>query len=386
MADADELRLKLERARSLAAAKRTPEAKALLDELKAQHPDRHEPFTAKADLFLKTGWYRKALAELRATPLPGASDAETEAIIFRTLRVMHYMAAASSRPRFIAPRAQPPLEQAVMVMMVRDEADIIRPNLDHHYALGFRNFVILLNCCSDETPALVTAFQADHADARVCSITDPVEGYYQADKTQAAVEFARVYFPGCRRPLAWCFIIDADEFIAVKQDSGLNGLIEAAEKAGKDFIGFHLCNATSSTEAEYRPDANVYAHFDVVCGSHGHINAKHAFRLDLDVMVRMGNHSLFYNGIALDRGLIAGEHGARMIHLHYRSRAQLQSKITNGGRAYAATDMDESIGWHWREIYHRFRDEGPIVFEREMAWYRARTIRDSRQRQMRFID
>ena len=37
-----------------------------------------------------------------------------------------------------------------------------------------------------------------------------------------------------------------------------------------------------------------------------------------------------------------------MIHLPYRSAAQLETKIVNGGRAYAATDMDEGIGWHWR--------------------------------------
>jgi hypothetical protein len=46
MADVDELRRKIDRAQSLAAARRVPEAKALLDDLKARYPDRHEPFEA----------------------------------------------------------------------------------------------------------------------------------------------------------------------------------------------------------------------------------------------------------------------------------------------------------------------------------------------------
>jgi hypothetical protein len=385
MADTEDFATTLARAQSLAAARRVPEAKALLDALKAAHPGRPEPYETKADLFLKTGWHRKALAELRAAPLHGASDAAREKIVFRAMRVAHYIAATSRHPRFSAPRPQPPLAQAVVVMMIRDEADIIRPNLEHHYMLGFRNFVILLNACHDETPALVAAFQAEHPDALVCAITDPVEGYYQAAKTQAAVEFARVYCPGVRRPVSWCFIIDADEFITVEAAHGVHGLIEAAEKTGKDFIGFHLCNATSSSELDYRPNSNPYAHFDVACGSHGYINAKNAFLLDCDVTVKMGNHSLFYKGITMDRGLVAGEHGSHMIHLPYRSVAQLESKIINGGRAYAATDMDQRVGWHWRELYQRFLDEGPAVFERELADYRARTIRESRER-MRFID
>jgi hypothetical protein len=311
MADTDDFDTRLARAKSLVAGRRVPEAKALLNGLKAAHPGRREPFEAKADLFLRTGWHRKALAELRAMPLADAPAAERERIVFRAMRVAHYLAAAGSNPRFPAPRAQPPLEQAVVVMMIRDEADIIRPNLDHHYTLGFRNFVILLNNCRDETPALVAGFQADHMDALVCGITDPVEGYYQADKTQAAVEFARIYCRGVRRPVTWRFIIDADEFITVEQVDGVHGLIGAAESGGKDFIGFHLCNATSSADQEYHPGSDPYAHFDVVCGSHGYINAKNAFRLDRNVTVKMGNHSLFYDGISIDRGLAAGEHGAR---------------------------------------------------------------------------
>ncbi len=385
MADADEFHLKLERARSLAAARRVPEAKALLDELKTAYPTRREPVEAKAALFLHTGWYRKALAEMRAIPLHGASVAEKEAIVFRAMRLAHYIAAADSHPLFAVPRAQAALEQAVMIMMLRDEADIIRANLDHHYTLGFRNFVILLNRCRDSTPRLVADFQANRPDAIVCTINDPVEGYYQADKTQAAVDFARVYFPGVRRSVSWSFIVDADEFILVEQENGVHGLIAAAEAAGKDFIGFHLCNATSSAEPEYRPGGDVYAHFDVVCGSHGYINAKNAFRLNLDVRVRMGNHSLFYERIAMDRGLVAGEFGARMVHVPYRSVKQLQSKIVNGGTAYAATDLEESVGWHWREMYQKFLREGPAVFDRELASYRQRIIRESRQR-MRFID
>jgi hypothetical protein len=379
MADADEFELQLGRAKALAVANRVPEAKALLDALKAEYPGRREPFEVKAIVFIRTGWYRKALAEWHAMPLAGAPEAEKESIIFRAFRLQQYIAAVRSRPRFLRPAPQPPVEQAVMIMMVRDEADIIRANLDHHYTLGFRNFVILLNCCHDATPQLVADFQTDRPDAVVCAINDPVEAYYQSDKTQAAVEFARTYFPAIRRPISWCFIADADEFIVVEGEAGVHGLIAAAKSANKDFICFQLCNATSSRDPECRPGTDIYTHFDVVCGSHGDINPKHAFRLDLNVRVRMGNHAVFYEGVGMDRGLVGNEFGGRMIHLPYRSAAQLQSKILNGGSAYAATDLEETLGRHWREMYREYLRDGPGIFEREIAAYRERTLRFTRE-------
>ena len=85
------------------------------------------------------------------------------------------------------------LAGCAICMMVRDEADIIVQNLQHHYDLGFKKFFILDNNSTDQTAQLIMEFRNSHEDAGVFYASDYIVGHYQAVKMNSLARFAESY-------------------------------------------------------------------------------------------------------------------------------------------------------------------------------------------------
>jgi hypothetical protein len=88
----------------------------------------------------------------------------------------------------------------------------------------------------------------------------------------------------------------------------------------------------------------------------------------------MGNHSLYYPGMAIEHCFIAAEVGACLVHLPYRSSSQVKSKIVNGGSAYEATQLHAGLGAHWRRLYKDYLEHGDSVFARQLSAYNTATL------------
>ena len=71
---------------------------------------------------------------------------------------------------------------------------------------------------------------------------------------------------------------------------------------------------------------------------------KVAVRLRPGLVIDAGNHGARFHGHAAP--LSGG--GLRVNHYSWRSAEQYGRKIRNGARAYAATDLPEGVGAHWR--------------------------------------
>jgi glycosyl transferase family 2 len=370
----DSLPRRLEVAHNLIAAGQREQAQQSLRATQKAFPKSPDAFRLEADHLVSQRKYKEALSSLRSCPLSDPNPSVNEDTVFRAVKLQIYLAPRDTPVEFRQPASAVNVEEAMIVMMIRDEADIIGQNLLHHYALGVRKFVIILNCCIDGTAKLVEAFKASHRDAIVCSIEDPVEGYYQSSKTQAAVEFAKSYFDAIQRPVEWCFILDADEFICSGSTNSLSNLIECARSAQKEFIAFNLCNSCPSTGLEFANSASPYAHFDTVVARAVPVVPKVAFKVALRPKMAMGNHSLFYPDIAVDHCFIAAEVGACLIHLPYRNWPQVKSKIVNGGSAYEATQLHPGLGAHWRRLYKEYLEQGDSVFARQLSAYNTETL------------
>jgi Glycosyl transferase family 2 len=370
----DSLPYSLAAARHLIAAGQQEQAQQSLRETQKAFPESADAFRLEADHLVSQLKYKEALSALRSCPLSDPNPSINEDTVFRAVKLQIYLAPRDTPVEFRQPDSAVSVEEAMIVMMIRDEADIIGQNLLHHYALGVRKFVIILNCCIDGTAKLVEAFKASHRDAIVCAIEDPVEGYYQSSKTQAAVEFAKAYFDAIHRPVEWCFILDADEFICSGSTNSLSNLIECARSAHKEFIAFNLCNSCPSSRVEFASGANPYSHFDTVVARAVPVVPKVAFRVALRPNMAMGNHSLYYPNIAVEHCFIAAEAGACLVHLPYRSLSQVKSKIVNGGSAYEATQLHAGLGAHWRRLYKDYLEQGDSVFARQLSAYNAETL------------
>jgi hypothetical protein len=78
---------------------------------------------------------------------------------------------------------------------------------------------------------------------------------------------------------------------------------------------------------------------------------KVACRSALRVTIEQGNHGAFFQPQRSVEDLLV------VRHFPYRSAAQFVSKVRNGAAAYAATDLPEDAGKHWRD-YGKLLDEG----------------------------
>ncbi len=106
------------------------------------------------------------------------------------------------------------LGHACLMIMMKDEQDIIVANLEHHYAMGFRTFCLIDNLSTDNTTAVITAFRVAHPEAFIVTTIDPIRGYYQSNKMQVFTDFMLEYCKIADRRIDWIFYVDADEFLS----------------------------------------------------------------------------------------------------------------------------------------------------------------------------
>ena len=69
------------------------------------------------------------------------------------------------------------------------------------------------------------------------------------------------------------------------------------------------------------------------------------------VRIHQGNHGADY-GITVPDQLV-------IRHYPYRSAEQFERKVRNGAAAYAATNLADDIGAHWRQYGEILESEGP---------------------------
>ena len=94
-----------------------------------------------------------------------------------------------------------------VIMMYRDEADILSHSLGHWYGLGVRDFYLCDNLSVDRSPAICAKFKAEHPAARVWLFEDDRNDWPGRDRINILKQQAII--DGCD----WIFPADADEFL-----------------------------------------------------------------------------------------------------------------------------------------------------------------------------
>ena len=259
-----------------------------------------------------------------------------------------------------------------VVMMVKDEADIIGQNLYWLYFVGVRRFVIIDNESTDGTSDILTAFRQSHVDIEMVVIFDPIVRLIQSEKTTGAFQFAINIWPSC----AWVFPIDADEFLIPQRG------FQPLHELGAEFDGIII------------PKVNHFVLRDGAAGSTGGkslfgrmplrtgkwaLPPKIALRANAAYRIGQGNHQIHrIDGVA-SRYAHAG--AADMFYREYQVRdyQHFRTKVINGGKAIrelvAATGQPlGGAHWlNWHELYLAGGEDAlHAVFERDFQ----RTIGD----------
>ena len=263
------------------------------------------------------------------------------------------------------PGRVPALAHCGMILLIKDEDDIIGKNLEHHYQLGFRAFYIVNNMSVDATRSRLEAFRANHPDAFVVIVDDPVAGHYQGRKmeiySEAFINHARL----ADIDMQWMFFIDADEFISFAgefAELGIAAFDANLNDPAANLIVLHWIHAASQVPLATTPEeADPFTVFTKLCSHLAPVVPKVAIRIGRGLKPMEGNHFVPEFPFSLESVRTLGLHDWYLVHFSLRSIEHTRKKVINGGLALRSAKGLEGHGGHWRERYGLYEKYGESI-------------------------
>jgi hypothetical protein len=293
------------------------------------------------------------LEDLGSTDWVGATQADIQQYIEQNT-LLRQMTAAG-----------PPIPEACVVMMVKDEAYLIAINLRWLHRLGIRKFVILDNKSTDGTSTILRMMRDTLTDCELIIVDDATVRYTQSEKTTGLMRLAESFWPDVK----WTFPIDADEILCCQD--GLAKLREVSQET--QVIVLQKVNHYLA-EGSGRPVFGEAKLDTMPCRTHlGGQPPKIALRPSSEATIVQGNHDVKFKDarrVAYAPGL---QFGLYYREFQFRSFEQFKRKIINGGRALVAAERHtgrSSGGDHWKAwfgTYEKQGDEGLLAVFRSIA-------------------
>jgi hypothetical protein len=235
----------------------------------------------------------------------------------------------------------------VMTLLVRDEEDLLRANLEHHIQQGVDFFLITDNGSNDGTSALAADYEARGLAELILEPSDTYEqSAWVTRMARAAAE---------RHGADWVIHSDADEFwIAREPGQTLRQAVEAIpEGCRRVFVPRWNAVVTRELEAAspaITPQDVGWFDSDPRNSLGDPLPPKVLHRADPQVLVAQGNHDATLH----DPGVPDGPERLVILHFPYRGLSHYTHKIRLGGRAYLANPGPPSLGLTWRIDYRHY--------------------------------
>lgn len=234
------------------------------------------------------------------------------------------------------------------VTMVKDEADVIEGTL-RHLADEVDGLVVADNQSTDGTRDILSDLSRE---LPLHVVDDPIVAYDQSGKmTRLAALAAQI-------GATWIVPFDADEIWVFRGERIRLVLSECTANIVTAELFNHFPSAVDPEGSDP---------FETIQWRQRRLAPlpKVAFRWHPDAVIHQGNH-----GVTLPNPQVAD--GLEVRHFPYRSPEQFVRKARNGAAAYAATDLPQDVGAHWRgygTILDRFGEQGLHDVFREHFWY-----------------
>jgi len=234
------------------------------------------------------------------------------------------------------------------IAMVRDEADVIASTVARMVA-QVDQVLIADNGSADGTRGILEGLGVELID-------DPEPGYYQSEKMSALAERAR------EAGAEWIVPFDADE-VHCCEGRIADRLVElpAEVLVSEAFLLDHVATAQDPEEPDPLLRIGWRRREPVPM-------RKVACRARAGMTIHQGNHAVDYPDLPHPPAVT---NLVEVRHFPYRSAEQFIRKVRNGAAAYAAADLPEDAGAHWRGygqiLAERGEDALAEVF-REWFW------------------
>lgn len=334
----------------------------------ATDPGSHWPIVALADLLLASGrdYEWQSVIESSYAQLREDGKAELARYMVGIRAFRHFENTRGSinwQPRKTGKVES--LTQAGLIMMVKDESDIITQNLNHHYDLGFRFFCLLNNMSTDTTDEKIRSFIEGHNDAIVLYIYDPIVGYYQSAKMAIFSDSLVQYVKTIGVDLKWMFFIDADEFLTYcgsNADKGVSDFDDLILNDESRIITMHWINAASMDVVEEFPEGyDPFVVFKKLDRKLLPVVPKVALSIKSKLYPMMGNHFVENLSEPLNSVRSTAEIDWYIVHFQLRSLKHVKTKVINGGKAFKNSQGLEIHGDHWKERSNLYEKHGDSI-------------------------
>lgn len=239
------------------------------------------------------------------------------------------------------------------VSMVKDEADVVTGTIRHLLDEGVDEFIVSDNNSTDGTLDLLADLARDTNRVTVLQDHDPA--YYQS------VKMTRLGDMAARAGAEWVVPFDADEIWSYRGDR-LAGVLRGSEA---DVVTGELFHHFPTAVDDPGDDP-----FRTITWRQREpaLLPKVAIRWRSGTVIEQGNH-----GVTFPDGYQPRVHaGVEIRHFPHRTAEQFVRKARNGAAAYAATDLPDHVGAHWRGYGVLLDRHGPEALEevfRQHFWF-----------------
>jgi len=235
----------------------------------------------------------------------------------------------------------------VMTLLVRDEQDIIRENIEFHLAQGVDFFIATDNRSVDATTSILKEYESR---GLLHYISETRDDYNQRAWVTRMARMAYSEYGG-----DWVINNDADEFWFP-----LEGNLKETFKKLPDEVNMLRADRHNfvvvGDSVEPFWSRMVYREKNSQNALGGTLPPKVAHRGAANVRVSQGNHSVEGIGIL---NMIKGP--IEILHFPIRGYKQIENKISLGGAAYARNrELPESDGRTWRKLYEDYQTQGSL--------------------------
>jgi glycosyltransferase involved in cell wall biosynthesis len=234
-------------------------------------------------------------------------------------------------------------------MLVKDELDIVGYTI-RHLLEQVDAVIVADNGSTDGTREYL--YESFGEDERVWVKDDDDPAYWQSRKTTALAQDALA------AGHSWVIPCDADEIWYSPDDRAIRDYLAGLAPDQ------HLVKAPLFNHIPTALDSNFKSPIKRIGWRKRErgVLPKVACRLHPSLVIEAGNHGARYDGAAL-----AGS-GLTIRHYSWRSPEQFLRKVKNGVAAYAATDLPEGIGEHWR-MWEGVSDEA--IIDHYHRWFHS---------------
>ena len=261
----------------------------------------------------------------------------------------------------------------VMTLLVRDEQDIIRENIEFHLAQGVDFFIATDNRSIDATTNILKEYEAQ---GLLHYIYEGSDDYNQHAWVTRMARMAYTEYGA-----DWVINNDADEFWwpvdgNLKESFGaLPRDVNIVEADRHNFVMVEDSEEPFWSRMIYRERVSLNP-----LGKP--LPPKVAHRGIVNVIVNQGNHSVegLENPQTVD-GLI------EILHYPIRSYQQIVNKIAKGGAAYERNqELPESTGITWRKLYAELRLDTNLDRYFQEHYYDEQRLRSALNRSELIVD